>query len=123
MKQMSSATKEAREKRELQELVRAILEISEKLKAAREAVRSGRLRFAAEQVRELKKALRVSGDDLVDEGEPVVYGLLRKEWSDCFDEVNHVFFLLAVFSKNVTVTVVVFELVIVVVLEEFGFGL
>lgn len=33
------------------------------------------------------------------------------------------FFLLVVFSKNVTVTVVVFELVIVVVLEEFGFGL
>ncbi|KAL6136985.1 hypothetical protein ACLB2K_062280 [Fragaria x ananassa] len=90
MKQMSSATKEAREKRELLELVRAILEISEKLKAAREAVRSGRLRFAAEQVRELKQALRVSGDDLVDEGEPVVYGLLRKEWSDCFDEIQEV---------------------------------
>nr|XP_011467760.1 PREDICTED: centromere/kinetochore protein zw10 homolog isoform X2 [Fragaria vesca subsp. vesca] len=90
MKQMSSATKEAREKRELLELVGAILEISEKLKAAREAVRSGRLRFAAEQVRELKKALRVCGDDIVDEGEPVVYGLLRKEWSDCFDEIQEV---------------------------------
>ncbi|KAL6135174.1 hypothetical protein ACLB2K_067402 [Fragaria x ananassa] len=59
MKQMSSATKEAREKRELLELVR-----------------------------ELKKTLRVSGDDLVDEGEPAVYGLLRKEWSDCFDEIQ-----------------------------------
>ncbi|XP_062018003.1 centromere/kinetochore protein zw10 homolog [Rosa rugosa] len=80
-KQMSAATKEAREKREL---VRAILEMSKKLKAAREAVRNGRLRFAAEQVREMKKALRVS--DRVDESEPVVYSLLRKEWSDCFDE-------------------------------------
>ncbi|KAM5580512.1 centromere/kinetochore protein zw10 [Rosa sericea] len=90
MKQMSATTKEAREKRELLELVRAILEISEKLKAAREAVRHGRLRFAAEQLRELKKALRVSDDDRVDEMEPVVYGLLRKEWSDCFDEIQEV---------------------------------
>lgn len=88
MKQMSAATKEAREKRELLELVRAILEISEKLTGAREALRNGRLRFAAEQVRELKKVLRVSSDDRVDDREPVVYILLRKEWSDCFDEVN-----------------------------------
>ncbi|XP_050383392.1 centromere/kinetochore protein zw10 homolog [Argentina anserina] len=86
VKQMSAATKEAREKRELLELVRAILEISENLKAAREAVRNGRLRFAAEELRELKKAVGVSDDDRVDE--PVVYGLLRKEWSDCFDEIQ-----------------------------------
>ena len=87
MKQMSATTKEASEKRELLELVRAILEMSEKLTGAREALRNGRLRFAAEQVRELKKALRVSSDDRVDDREPVVYSLLRKEWSDCFDEV------------------------------------
>lgn len=90
MKQMSATTKEAREKRELLELVRAILEISEKLTGAREALRNGRLRLAAEQVRELKKALRVSSDDRVDNREPVVYSLLRKEWSDCFDEIQEV---------------------------------
>ncbi|PRQ60963.1 putative RZZ complex, subunit Zw10 protein [Rosa chinensis] len=71
-----TATKEAREKRERLELVRAVLEISEKLKAAREAVRNGRLRFAAELVRELKKALRVS--DQVAESEPVEEGVIQE---------------------------------------------
>lgn len=90
MKQMSATTKEVREKKGLLELVRAILEISEKLKGAREGLRNGRLRFTAEELRELKKALRVSDDDRVDEREPVVYSLLRKQWSECFEERNSV---------------------------------
>lgn len=68
------------------------MEISERLKGVREGIRNGRLKFAAEEVRELKKALRVrDGGDVADESErerePVVYGLLKKEWSDCFEEV------------------------------------
>lgn len=76
--------KEARVKKELLELVRAIVEIGERLKGVRHAVRDGRLRFAAEELRELKKALRVGDEDA---SEPLVYDLLRKEWLDCFEEV------------------------------------
>ncbi|ONI18310.1 hypothetical protein PRUPE_3G208500 [Prunus persica] len=90
MKQMSATKKEVREKKGLLELVRAILEISEKLKGAREGLRNGRLRFTAEELRELKKALRVSDDVRVDEREPVVYNLLRKQWSECFEEIQEV---------------------------------
>ncbi|KAM2538318.1 hypothetical protein TB2_023773 [Malus domestica] len=97
MKQMSATTKEAREKKALLELVRAILEISERLKGASEGLRNGRLRFAAQELRELKNALRVSDDDRVDEGEPVVYRLLRKEWSECFEEIQEV---LVMFIRN-----------------------
>lgn len=72
------------------------MEISERLKGVREGIRNGQLKFAAEEVRELKKALRLrdgdrDGGDIADESErerePVVYGLLKKEWSDCFEEV------------------------------------
>lgn len=83
--------REVRAKRELLELMRIIVEISEKINSARDALRNGRLIFAAEELRELKKALGVSdSDDRVDEREPVVYGLLRKEWSDCFEERNSI---------------------------------
>ena len=78
-------------KRELLDLVKVIVEINEKLTNAQEALRNGWLRFIVEKLRELKKALRVvlNGNEiLVDEGEPVLYGLFRKEWSDCFDEVR-----------------------------------
>ncbi|KAM3015196.1 hypothetical protein FF2_027807 [Malus domestica] len=81
IKKMSDTTKEVREKKALLELMRAIMAISEKLNGAREGLRNGRLRFAAEELRELKKALTISDDDRIDEREPVVYSLLRKEWS------------------------------------------
>ena len=97
---MSATTKEAREKKALLELVRAILAISEKLKGAREGLTNGRLRFAAEELRELKKALRISDDDRVDEREPVVYSLLRKEWSECFEEVKELTFCLVAEKMN-----------------------
>ena len=70
------------------------MEISERLKGVREGIRNGQLKFAAEEVRELKKALRLrdgDGGDIADESErerePVVYRLLKEEWSDCFEEV------------------------------------
>lgn len=83
--------REVRAKRELLELMRIIVEISEKINSARDALRNRRLIFAAEELRELKKALGVSDcDDRVDEREPVVYGLLRKEFADCFEEIQEV---------------------------------
>ncbi|XWS36738.1 hypothetical protein CRYUN_Cryun20dG0111500 [Craigia yunnanensis] len=87
-------TKEAREKRELLGLLRVIVEICERLEGARSALRNGRLRFAAEEVKELKKALRI-GDE--EEGEPILYGLLRKQWADLFDEMQE---LLTKFVEN-----------------------
>ena len=42
-------------------------------------------------------ALRI-GDE--DDREPLVYGLLRKEWSQCFEEVL-LYFLVAVFCGSV----------------------
>lgn len=77
--------REVKVKRELLELVKVIVEICEGLKEAREGLRNGRLRFAAERINNLKVALRI-GDE--EEGEPIVYGLMRKEWLDCFEERN-----------------------------------
>ncbi|XVF21059.1 hypothetical protein REPUB_Repub12eG0057800 [Reevesia pubescens] len=87
-------TKEAREKRELLGLLRVIVGICERLEGARSALRNGRIRFAAEEVKVLKKALRI-GDE--EEGEPIVYGLLRKQWADLFDEMQE---LLVKFMEN-----------------------
>ncbi|XP_021300731.1 centromere/kinetochore protein zw10 homolog [Herrania umbratica] len=87
-------TKEAREKRELLGLLRVIVGICERLEGARSALRNGRLSFVAEEVKELNKALRI-GDE--EEGEPIVYGLLRKQWADLFDEMQE---LLAKFMEN-----------------------
>lgn len=86
--EVSAKMKEARVKKELLELVRAIVEIGERLKGVKEALRDGRLRFAAEELRELKKDLRVGDENA---SEPLVYGLLRKEWLDCFEEVMRFF--------------------------------
>ncbi|KAK8479457.1 hypothetical protein V6N13_005007 [Hibiscus sabdariffa] len=86
--EIGNTTKEAREKREMLGLLRIIVAICERLEGARSALRNGRLRFAAEEVKELKKAVRI-GDE--EEGEPIVYGLLRKQWADLFDEVQDLF--------------------------------
>lgn len=86
--------KEAREKREILELVRIIVGISERLGGIKEGVKNGRLRLAAVDIRDLKKILRI-GDE--EEREPVVYGLLRKEWLDCFEEIQE---MLVKFVEN-----------------------
>ncbi|KAI9178581.1 hypothetical protein LWI28_028176 [Acer negundo] len=94
VEELSGKTREARVKKEILELVKIIVAINERLKGVREGVKNGRLRFAAEELRELKKALRI-GDE--DEREPIVYGLLRKEWQDCLEEIQE---LLARFMEN-----------------------
>lgn len=97
--EMSANMRELRAKRELLALVRIVVEISEKIGGVREGMRSGRLIFAAEGLRDLKKAIGVDGGGSAgaDEREPVVYGLLRKEWFDCFDEVTEFLSLFCVF--------------------------
>ncbi|KAH0854718.1 hypothetical protein HID58_057752, partial [Brassica napus] len=83
--EITEKTKEVRLKRESLELVSAIVGICEAVEETKVALRGGRFRFAAERVRELKGVLRVGEEE---EGEPVAYALLRKDWSDCFDENN-----------------------------------
>ncbi|XP_061969387.1 centromere/kinetochore protein zw10 homolog isoform X2 [Populus nigra] len=94
VEELSGKMKEAREKREILDLVRIIVGISERLGGIKEGVKNGRLRLAAVDIRDLKKVLRI-GDE--EEREPVVYGLLRKEWLDCFEEIQE---MLVKFVEN-----------------------
>lgn len=91
---MKEKTRGVREKRELLGLVKVIVELDDRLKGVREATRKGMLKFAAEEVRELKNALLIYNDDDCKDGEPLVYGLLRREWYQCFEEVRkHLWYL------------------------------
>ncbi|CAM8896647.1 unnamed protein product [Rhodiola kirilowii] len=80
--------RELRVKRELLSLVRLVVELSQELKSVREMVRNGELVTAARKLRVLKDRVRVSDGDV--EGEPVVYRLLKKEWQECFEEIQDV---------------------------------
>ncbi|VVB07353.1 unnamed protein product [Arabis nemorensis] len=85
--EITEKTKEVKLKRESLDLVSAIVGICEALQETKEALKGGRFRFAAERIRELKVVLRIGEEE---EGEPVAYVMLRKEWSDCFDEIQDV---------------------------------
>ncbi|KAL0354259.1 UNVERIFIED_CONTAM: Centromere/kinetochore protein zw10 [Sesamum angustifolium] len=82
-------TRESREKREILEFVEVVLELDRKLGVVSNNVKNGKVAEAAEGLKELKIALGVkgNGDAEAAEGEPVVYGILKKHWSDCFEEV------------------------------------
>ncbi|KAM7492382.1 hypothetical protein LguiA_035303 [Lonicera macranthoides] len=84
--------REVKEKKEMLGLVRFILELSEKLNLVKVELRKGRVVEAAEFVKDLKVALRIreNGGKEEQEREPVVYGLLRKEWTECFEEIQDV---------------------------------
>ncbi|XP_030460431.1 centromere/kinetochore protein zw10 homolog isoform X2 [Syzygium oleosum] len=85
-------TREAKLRKELLELVKVIARLSERFGGAREALRSGRLRFAAEEIRKLKLAARVcDAEEKVAGREPVVYGLLKAQWHECFEEIQELF--------------------------------
>uniref|UniRef100_A0A0R0EJD4 Uncharacterized protein n=3 Tax=Glycine subgen. Soja TaxID=1462606 RepID=A0A0R0EJD4_SOYBN len=60
------------------------LALNERLESVlREALKSVRFEFATQGLKELKGALRIGEEN---DREPLVYGLLRKEWSQCFEE-------------------------------------
>lgn len=75
---------ELKVKKELLGLVGTVVALNKGLESVKEALRSGRFEFAAQGLKELKVALRIGEED---DREPLVYGLLRKEWSQCFEEV------------------------------------
>ncbi|CAI9772567.1 unnamed protein product [Fraxinus pennsylvanica] len=83
--------KQVREKKELLELLEVVLQLNDKLRVVKEDIRIGRVVEAAEGLKELKTAMRIRNGELayeVVEGEPVVYGLLRNEWAQCFEEIQ-----------------------------------
>ncbi|XP_023640732.1 centromere/kinetochore protein zw10 homolog isoform X2 [Capsella rubella] len=92
--EITEKTKEVKLKRESLDLVTAIVGICEALQETKEALKNGRVRFAAERIRELKVVLRIGEEE---DGEPVAYALLRKEWSNCFEQIQEV---LAKFIEN-----------------------
>lgn len=84
MEEMKTKSEELKVKRELLGLVGIIVNLNQRLESVKEALKNGKFQFAAHWLKELKVALRI-GDE--DDREPLVYGLLRKEWSQCFEEV------------------------------------
>ncbi|KAK4437401.1 Centromere/kinetochore protein zw10 [Sesamum alatum] len=91
--------RESREKREILEFVEVVLELDRKLGVVGDNVKNGKVVEAAEGLRELKKALGVKGNEDAEavEGEPVVYGILKKQWTNCFEEIQE---LLLRFMEN-----------------------
>lgn len=86
--EIRSVIREAKEKKELLDLVSLIGNLNKKLNVVREDLKAGRLITAAEAVRDLKVVLRLGVESVVEEREPVVFSLLRKDWNECFDEIQ-----------------------------------
>ncbi|GFP90896.1 centromere/kinetochore protein zw10 homolog [Phtheirospermum japonicum] len=83
--------REARETNEILEFVGVVLELDRKFGVVRNDMESGRVVEAADGLRELKEALGVKGngdDEAAVEGEPEVYGILKRQWTDCFEEIQ-----------------------------------
>lgn len=82
--------RELKEKRELLGLLAVVLELSDKLRFVKEEIKVGRVEQAAEALRELKAVLVTSSDETAafEERQPLVYGLLKDEWTECFEERN-----------------------------------
>ncbi|CAI0475953.1 unnamed protein product [Linum tenue] len=85
LEELKRKLREAKVKKELLQLVNAIVEISDKLKGVKEGMKHGRLLMAAEEVKVLKDVLRIGDEEA---GDPLVYGLLRKDWLSCFEEMQ-----------------------------------
>ncbi|KAF9606333.1 hypothetical protein IFM89_025001 [Coptis chinensis] len=84
--------KELIEKKEVLGMVKLVVGLVERLKGVRESLRVGKFVDAAEGVRDLRIGLCISGEgNEVVNSEPKVFGLLRKEWMDCFEQVEDVF--------------------------------
>ncbi|KAI3835802.1 hypothetical protein MKW92_034489 [Papaver armeniacum] len=92
-KEICCVSRDLKEKKELLSLVKIIVNLVERLKVVKEDLKVGKLINAAESLRDLKKDLLIHGDEqkeVVDKREPFVFELLRKEWFDCFDELQEV---------------------------------
>ncbi|KAH0722983.1 hypothetical protein KY289_006027 [Solanum tuberosum] len=79
--------REVKENRELLGLLDVILELNDRLRFVKEEIKVGRVEQAAEVLRELKAVLVTSNDE---EKQPLVYGLLKDEWTECFEEMQQV---------------------------------
>uniref|UniRef100_A0A7N0TAF6 Centromere/kinetochore protein zw10-like protein n=1 Tax=Kalanchoe fedtschenkoi TaxID=63787 RepID=A0A7N0TAF6_KALFE len=88
--EIGAKLREVRLKRELLSLVTLVVELNQELKSVREMVRDGELVSAAAKLTVLKDRVRARDDDAHVEGEPLVYGLLKKEWQECFEEIQQV---------------------------------
>ncbi|KAJ0463860.1 putative RZZ complex, subunit Zw10 protein [Helianthus annuus] len=88
-----------KEKKDALGLVEVVLKLSRELSVVEEDLVAGKVVEAAEVLTELKVALRITEDCTNDE-EPVVFGLLRKKWTDCFEEIQQV--LVKFIEKAVT---------------------
>ncbi|XP_009775842.1 centromere/kinetochore protein zw10 homolog [Nicotiana tabacum] len=84
--------RELKEKRELLGLLAVVLELSDKLRFVKEEIKVGRVEQAAEALRELKAVLVTSSNETTafEERQPLVYGLLKDEWTKCFEEMQEV---------------------------------
>lgn len=79
--------REMREKRDLLEFLGVVLELSGKLELVKEELKAGNVENAAAALRDLKAALLVSENDLpTEKPPPLVYDLLKNQWTECFEE-------------------------------------
>ncbi|KAL2938761.1 Centromere/kinetochore protein zw10-like protein [Bienertia sinuspersici] len=98
MKEIQSTVADLEAAKNQASILRVIVRLTEKLGNVKEKVRIGDFVGAANGVRDLKKLLRVGDSDEERENqEVVVYGLLRKQWSVCFEEIQD---LLVKFMDN-----------------------
>lgn len=83
---------ETKEKKETLDLVKVVLKLSQELSVVENDLKAGKVVEAAEALTDLKVALRVRDnvEDRSEEREPMVFGLLRKKWTDCFEEIQEV---------------------------------
>ncbi|MCD7447210.1 Centromere/kinetochore protein zw10 [Datura stramonium] len=85
--------RELKEKRELLGLLAVILELSDRLRFVKEEIKAGRVEQAAEALKELKAVLLTSNDETAaceEEKQPLVYRLLKDDWTECFEEMQKV---------------------------------
>uniref|UniRef100_A0A803LRJ8 Centromere/kinetochore protein zw10 homolog n=1 Tax=Chenopodium quinoa TaxID=63459 RepID=A0A803LRJ8_CHEQI len=99
LKEIQSGVSELEATKKKASIVRVIVRLSGNLGGVKELMRNGDFVEAAKGVRDLKMALRIGDVDEERENEEVVvYGLLRKQWLLCFEEIQD---LLVKFMSNV----------------------
>ncbi|XP_021724557.1 centromere/kinetochore protein zw10 homolog [Chenopodium quinoa] len=99
LKEIQSGVSELEATKKKASIVRVIVRLSGNLGNVKELMKNGDFVEAAKGVRDLKLALRIGDVDEERENEEVVvYGLLRKQWLLCFEEIQD---LLVKFMSNV----------------------